>query len=103
MMESWVRDLRTTRLHPLVAAAEFHIRFEAIHPFIDGNGRTGRLLANFILMRSGYLPISIKYEDRHAYYEAFTAYHADGNLIPMLEIFVEREFARLSEYLNIIK
>ncbi|MBO7308829.1 MAG: Fic family protein [Kiritimatiellae bacterium] len=103
MMESWVRDLRTTRLHPLVAAAEFHIRFEAIHPFIDGNGRTGRLLANFILMRSGYLPISIKYEDRRAYYEAFTAYHADDNLIPMLEIFVEREFARLSEYLNIIK
>ncbi len=103
MMESWVRDLRTTRLHPLVAAAEFHIRFEAIHPFIDGNGRTGRLLANFILMRSGYLPISIKYEDRRAYYEAFTAYHADDNLIPMLEIFAEREFARLSEYLNIIK
>lgn len=52
---------------------------------------------------SGYLPISIKYEDRRAYYEAFTAYRADDNLIPMLEIFVEREFARLSEYLNIIK
>ena len=103
MMEAWVKDLRTTRLHPLVAAVEFHIRFEAIHPFIDGNGRTGRLLANFILMRSGYLPISIKYENRRAYYEAFTAYHKENNLVPMLEIFMERELSRLSEYLNIIK
>ena len=102
MMEAWVRDLQTTRHHPLVAAAEFHIRFEAIHPFIDGNGRTGRLLANFILMRSGYLPISIKYENRRAYYEAFTAYHKDGDIVPMLAIFAEREHQRLSEYTNII-
>ena len=102
MMEQWVRDLQKTRLHPLVAAAEFHIRFEAIHPFIDGNGRTGRLLANFILMRSGYLPISIKYENRRAYYDAFTAYHKDGDLAPMLEIFTEREIERLSDLLNIL-
>ena len=102
MMEAWVRDLQTTRLLPLVSAAEFHIRFEAIHPFIDGNGRTGRLLANFILMRSGYLPISIKYENRRAYYDAFTAYHKDGNLVPMLDIFADREHQRLSEYLDII-
>ena len=100
MMETWVRDLQTTRLHPLVAAADFHVRFEAIHPFIDGNGRTGRLLANFILMRTGYLPISIKYEDRRAYYDAFTAYHAKGDIAPMLEIFAERERRRLAEYLD---
>ena len=102
MMETWVRDLQATRLHPLVAAADFHIRFEAIHPFVDGNGRTGRLLANFILMRAGYLPISIKYENRRAYYDAFTAYHARGDIVPMLEIFAERERQRLSEYLNIL-
>lgn len=102
MMEELMREIRTTRHHPLVAAAEFHIRFEAIHPFIDGNGRTGRLLSNFILMRSGYLPISIKYEDRRAYYDAFTAYHKDGNLLPMLGIFVERERQRLTDYLAAI-
>ena len=102
MMETWVRDLRETRLHPLVAAAEFHIRFEAIHPFIDGNGRTGRLLANFILMQSGYLPVSIKYENRRAYYDAFTAYHKETDLVPMLEIFAEREAERLTEYLHIL-
>ncbi len=102
MMEAWIHDLRMSRHHPLVTAAEFHIRFEAIHPFIDGNGRTGRLLANFILMRSGYLPISIKYENRRAYYDAFTAYHKDGNIVPMLDIFADRERQRLSEYLNAI-
>ena len=102
MMEAWVHDLQTTRHQPLVAAAEFHIRFEAIHPFIDGNGRTGRLLSNFILMRSGYLPISIKYEDRRAYYDAFTAYHKDGDLLPMLGIFAERERQRLTDYLAAI-
>ena len=102
MMEAWMRDLQTTRHHPLVAAAEFHIRFEAIHPFIDGNGRTGRLLSNFILMRSGYLPISIKYEDRRAYYDAFTSYHKDGDLVPMLGIFAEREHQRILEYLSAI-
>lgn len=102
MMEAWVRDLQATRIHPLVAAAEFHIRFETIHPFIDGNGRTGRLLANFILMKAGYLPISIKYENRRAYYEAFTSYHSDGNLLPMLDIFVQREQQRLSGYLSLI-
>lgn len=102
MMEAWVRDLRTTRLHPLVAAAEFHVRFEAIHPFVDGNGRTGRLLANFILMRAGYLPVDIKYENRRAYYDAFTAYHKDGDIVPMLGLFADREARRLRDYLSIV-
>lgn len=102
MMEKWVHDLLSTRHHPLVAAAEFHVRFEAIHPFIDGNGRTGRLLANFILMRSGYLPVSIKYENRRAYYDAFTAYHKEDDLLPMLGIFAERERQRLLDYLAAI-
>lgn len=102
MMEEWVRDLRATRHHPIVAAAEFHIRFEAIHPFIDGNGRTGRLLANFILMQSGYMPVSVKYEDRQAYYAAFTACHKDGDIAPMLGIFAERERQRLLDCLAAI-
>ena len=68
----------------------------------DGNGRTGRLLANFILMRSGYLPVSIKYENRRAYYDAFTAYHKEDDLLPMLAIFAERERQRLRDYLAAI-
>ncbi len=99
-MEALLAEFAKTRLHPLVAAALFHIRFEAIHPFIDGNGRTGRLLANFLLMRAGYLPVNIKFEDRRAYYEAFTSYHKDGNLVPMLAIFARNEHTRLMNLLN---
>ncbi len=102
-MEEWIRDYQTTKLNPLIAAALFHIRFEAIHPFIDGNGRTGRLLVNFMLMRAGYLPISIKYESRLAYYQAFTTYHATGSLEPMARIILEAEKARLQEWLNIVQ
>lgn len=102
LMEEWVRDLASTRLHPLVAAAIFHVRFEAIHPFIDGNGRTGRLLANFILMQSGFLPVSIKYEDRVAYYNAFSAYHSLDDIGPMLRIFAEAERTRLQAVLGIL-
>ncbi len=101
-MEEWVRGVRETRLHPLVAAAEFHLRFEAIHPFIDGNGRTGRLVANFMLMREGYLPISIKYENRRAYYEAFRAYHEGQDARAMIAIFLRNERARMEEYVGVL-
>lgn len=102
-MEEWIRDYQATKLNPLIAAALFHIRFEAIHPFIDGNGRTGRLLVNFKLMRAGYLPISIKYESRLAYYQAFTTYHTTGSLEPMARIILEAEKSRLQEWMNIVK
>ena len=51
--------------------AEFHIGFESIHPFIDGNGRTGRLIVNLELMKAGYPPIDIKFTDRMRYYDSF--------------------------------
>lgn len=57
-------------VHPILRAAELHTRFVEIHPFIDGNGRTGRLLLNFELMKAGYPPAVIRKEDRLAYYDA---------------------------------
>lgn len=58
---------RGEHMHPVARAAELHTRFVKIHPFMDGNGRTGRLLLNVELMKSGYPPAVIRNEDRAAY------------------------------------
>lgn len=82
--------------------AFFHIRFEGIHPFIDGNGRTGRLLVNLELMKAGYPPIDIKFTDRKRYYDAFDAFYVKNDLSAMAKLFAEYLNARLDEYLKIL-
>jgi Fic family protein len=58
-------------IHPVELAFEFHYRYERIHPFIDGNGRTGRLLMNKILLANKYPPIMVYSENKTAYFNAF--------------------------------
>lgn len=66
--------------------AAFHLEFEHIHPFIDGNGRIGRVLNNFLLIKEGYVPINIKFIDRDQYYDAFREYDRNGKTGIMEEI-----------------
>ena len=61
--------------HPVIRATLLHGEFVKIHPFIDGNGRTSRLLLNFELMKNGYTPIIIKKENRAKYYEVLDHAH----------------------------
>ena len=83
--------------------AQFHIDFESIHPFIDGNGRTGRLLVNLELMKAGYPPIDIKYTDRADYYKAFDVYSVKHDLSAMEKLFAGYINTRLDAYLKILQ
>ena len=86
--------------HILEAVALFHLEFEAIHPFIDGNGRTGRLILNLELIKIGLLPINIKYENREQYYSCFDDYHLNNTPNELVTLLAKYEFKK---YLEIIQ
>ena len=90
--------------HIIEKVALFHLQFEAIHPFIDGNGRTGRLIINFELMKEGYPPINIKFKDRKRYYNCFTDFYLNNSnpqmLIEMIEEYVQEELER---YISVLE
>jgi Fic family protein len=60
--------------HIIKRAAVFHLLFESIHPIVNGNGQTGRLLINFDLMNHGYPPIDMKFNDKDRYYYCLQSY-----------------------------
>ena len=62
---------RKAEMSTIERIALFHLEFEGIHPFVDGNGRTGRLIMNLELIRHGYPAINVKFADRKRYYNAF--------------------------------
>lgn len=93
---------RQKKMHPIERIALFHLIFEGIHPFIDGNGRTGRLLMNFELIRQGYPTVNVKFADRKQYYDAFDAYYRDDNAGAMVLLVGHYVAERFEEYLRIL-
>ena len=94
---------RAKTMNIIERIARFHLEFEGVHPFIDGNGRTGRLIMNLDLIRNGYPPINVKFTDRKRYYEAFDAYYRDNDASKMTALIAEYVSERLDEYLVILE
>lgn len=90
-------------MNAMELAAWTHAEFVKIHPFVDGNGRTSRMIMNYQLMAAGFLPVSIAKENRLPYFEALEAYAVGGDLKPFAEMIASLEEQRLEEYLGIMQ
>jgi Fic family protein len=84
----WYNSLKG-RYHPLKIASEFHARFEQIHPFEDGNGRTGRILINAILLENGYPPLIIRKTMRNSYFSALESFD-NGHKLKLERFLIEK-------------
>lgn len=92
-MQELLEDLQSLPAEPqkvLTAAAFFHAKFENIHPFADGNGRTGRLAMNYLLATNNHPPLVIHQEDRKAYFEALEAWDTEQNLTPLKNFLMQQ-------------
>lgn len=90
------------KYHPIIKAAIIHGELVKIHPFIDGNGRTSRLVMNLSLMNSGYLPVIIKKENRMEYYNALDKAHTTGDYTDFVKLVTNLEIEMINKYLNLL-
>lgn len=81
---SWYKKNKK-KIHPLILSAYFHSAFETIHPFVDGNGRVGRLLMNFILHDNNFPMINIPNRKKYIYYKTLESSQVQGDLRPLVK------------------
>ena len=96
------KEMEAQGMHPVLVAAFLHEVLVRIHPFIDGNGRTSRLLMNLYLLRNGYTIVNLKGSDdvRRIYYDALETSHVDP--IPFQRLVIEAEISSLKSYLSVL-
>lgn len=106
-MEAFISEYNkkvTDNVHPIVIAAYLHDELVKIHPFIDGNGRTSRLLMNLYLLSKGYVVVSLKGDNdsKRAYYMALEKSHTENAPIDFYTLVAQNEKEALARYLNIL-
>jgi Fic family protein len=92
----------TKKYHPLIVAALLHGEFVKIHPFVDGNGRTARLLMNFVAIKNGYPPLVIKKEQRIEYYDALDTAHTTKNYTQFVALLTNITEKALDFYISVL-
>lgn len=98
------REMEAEKVHPVLIAAFLHDELVRIHPFIDGNGRTSRLLMNLYLLRNGFTLVAIKgnNEEKISYYKALEASHTENNPLDFQKVVAQAEITSLKRYLSVL-
>ena len=103
LMEKLILNYETwNKYHPIIQAALLHGELVKIHPFIDGNGRTSRLIMNLDLMNHGYNPVIIKKENRLEYYEVLDKSHTTRDYTDFIKLVTKLEIEILKKYLKLL-
>ena len=103
LMEKLILNYETwNKYHPIIQATLLHGELVKIHPFIDGNGRTSRLIMNLDLMNHGYNPVIIKKENRLEYYEVLDKAHTTGDYTDFIKLVTKLEIEMLKKYLKLL-
>lgn len=102
-MKNLLDEYKNDKRHPIIKISDLHVKFERIHPFIDGNGRTGRLALNLELIKAGYAPINVKFKDREAYIDCFKDYEKKGTSDKFIEMVAKYELEELKTIENLVK
>ncbi|MCE6061969.1 Fic family protein [Mycoplasmopsis agalactiae] len=100
-MQQLLDEYKNSTENVIVKIAKFHLDFESIHPFIDGNGRTGRLLLNLELMQNKLPPIDIHYTNRAKYYQCFDEFHLNNDISSMVDLIVNYLIIQLNYQIDI--
>ena len=95
---SWLNSAEAVDMHPVRLAALAHYKLVYIHPFVDGNGRTSRLLMNLILMQHGFPPVIVRKQDRLQYYQHLVTAN-DGDVRPFIRFIAKCTERTLDAYL----
>ncbi len=102
-LQALVDGLHDSGAHSLLKTAAFHAMFENIHPFLDGNGRTGRQLLNYMLLTDGYRPVAIKHDTGRIYARSLESWQVDGDPMPFCSTMLDCVEQEEQAFIGLIK